>query len=479
MNEHLSRSKILSSLFWKLMERGGSQGINFIVTIILARILSPGEYGLIAIVSVFISFANVFVQGGLNTALIQKKDAEEIDYSTIFYITLLIALLLYIILYFSAPTIANFYSNTQLTPVIRILSLTLFFGAINSLQVAIVSKQMQFKKLFYSSVGAIFISGIIGIGMAYFNYGIWSLVGQQLTFQIATTFIMFFTVQWRPKLLFSYHRFKELFDYGWKILLSNLLTTFFLNIRSLIIGKMYSPQMLAFFDKGKQFPSIIMTNINSSIQSVLFPAYSAEQDNRIRVRNMVRRSIKTSSFIIFPLMIGLAVTAKPIVIVLLTEKWLPAVPFIQIFCATYMLMPIHSANMEAIKALGYSNYILKNEIAKKTIEFVILVISLFFGIYAIAFGALISNIISLAINSYPNIKLLQYNYIEQLKDVLPSLIISIIMGIFVYLLKYINMSTVAILSLQIILGVNIYMGLSYLFKVESLSYIINIIKSKK
>ncbi len=338
---------------------------------------------------------------------------------------------------------------------------------------------MQFKKLFYSSVGAIFISGIIGIGMAYFNYGIWSLVGQQLTFQIATTFIMFFTVQWRPKLLFSYHRFKELFDYGWKILLSNLLTTFFLNIRSLIIGKMYSPQMLAFFDKGKQFPSIIMTNINSSIQSVLFPAYSAEQDNRIRVRNMVRRSIKTSSFIIFPLMIGLAVTAKPIVIVLLTEKWLPAVPFIQIFCATYMLMPIHSANMEAIKALGYSNYILKNEIAKKTIEFVILVISLFFGIYAIAFGALISSIISLAINSYPNIKLLQYNYIEQLKDVLPSLIISIIMGIFVYLLKYINMSTVAILSLQIILGVNIYMGLSYLFKVESLSYIINIIKSKK
>ena len=245
------------------MERGGSQGINFIVTIILARILSPGEYGLIAIVSVFISFANVFVQGGLNTALIQKKDAEEIDYSTIFYITLLIALLLYIILYFSAPTIANFYSNTQLTPVIRILSLTLFFGAINSLQVAIVSKQMQFKKLFYSSVGAIFISGIIGIGMAYFNYGIWSLVGQQLTFQIATTFIMFFTVQWRPKLLFSYHRFKELFDYGWKILLSNLLTTFFLNIRSLIIGKMYSPQMLAFFDKGKHFPSIIMTNINA------------------------------------------------------------------------------------------------------------------------------------------------------------------------------------------------------------------------
>ena len=220
---------------------------------------------------------------------------------------------------------------------------------------------------------------------------------------------MFFTVQWRPKLLFSYHRFKELFDYGWKILLSNLLTTFFLNIRSLIIGKMYSPQMLAFFDKGKQFPSIIMTNINSSIQSVLFPAYSAEQDNRIRVRNMVRRSIKTSSFIIFPLMIGLAVTAKPIVIVLLTEKWLPAVPFIQIFCATYMLMPIHSANMEAIKALGYSNYILKNEIAKKTIEFVILVISLFFGIYAIAFGALISSIISLAINSSKH-KLLHYNY---------------------------------------------------------------------
>jgi O-antigen/teichoic acid export membrane protein len=477
MNKRITKKEVISSLFWKLMERGGSQGISFVVSIVLARILLPEEYGLIALIMIFISLANVFVQGGFNSALIQKKDADDIDFSTVFYISLFIAGLLYIVLFFSAPSIARFYEQLQLIAVIRVLSITLFFGTVNSIQIAVISRNMQFKKLFYSSFGAIIASGIVGIIMAYKGFGVWALVAQQIINQLFSTLIMWFTVKWRPKLLFSFKRLQGLLSFGWKILVSNLINTLFLNLRSLIIGKIYSADMLGYFNRGKQFPLIIITNVNGSIQSVMLPAYSSEQGNRKRVKDMVRRSITTSSFIVFPIMVGLAIVSKPLVTLVLTDKWLPCVPFLQIFCATYMLMPIHTANLQAIKALGYSGKILKIELIKKILELTVLIISLNYGIYAIAVGGLIASLISLVINSYPNIELLNYSYKEQLKDVTPSLMISIVMGIVVYSIEFIGVSVGLTLLIQIFVGIISYFGLALFFKLESFSYLINTFSS--
>lgn len=479
MTEKITKKDILSSLFWKLMERGGTQGISFLVSIILARLLLPEEYGLIALITIFITLANVFVQSGFNTALIQKKNADEKDFSTIFYVSLLIATLLYILLFFLSSKIANFYCEPLIVPVLRTLSIILFFGAVNSIQIAVISRNMKFQKLFYSSIGAIVISGIVGVVLAYRGFGIWALVGQQVSSQFITTVMLWFTVKWRPKLVFSVDRLKTLFSYGWNILVASLIDTLYLEIRSLIIGKIYSPEMLGYYNKGKQFPTIIVNNINGSIQSVMLPAYSSYQEDRKRVKDMVRRSIVTSSFFVFPLMIGLAIVAEPLVEMVLTEKWLNSVPFLQIYCASYALMPIQTANLQAIKALGYSNIFLRLEIIKKTIGLAILFISIYYGVYAIAWGVFLSNLISTVINVYPNIKLLSYSLAEQIKDIVSPLLLSLVMGIAVYSIKFINLPIWLLLILQVVMGMTIYFFLAWIFKLESFNYLINTIISFK
>lgn len=471
-----TKSKVLSSLIWKLLERSGTQGIQFIVQIVLARILLPTDYGNIALIAIFITIANVFVQSGFNTALIQKKDVNETDFSSVFYLSLFVASLLYFILFFTAPWISNFYNIPELTSVVRVLSFTLFFGAFNSIQNSVVSKRMQFKKLFFSSLGAISLSGTVGIILAYAGLGVWALVAQQLINQLSITVILWFTVQWRPKLIFSFERVRGLFSYSWKLLVSSLIDTIYMNLRSLIIGKMYSSTMLGFYNRGDQFPQLIVSNINGSIQSVMLPALSSEQSNRQRVKEMVRRSIVTSSFIVFPLMIGLAVVGEPLVKILLTDKWLPCVPFLQVFCFSYALWPIHTANLQAINALGRSDIFLKLEIIKKIMGIIILVATMFYGIYAIAIGSLVSGIISTFINAHPNLKLLNYSYKEQIKDILPSVVLSIIMGLIVYIILFLNLSPYLTLIIQIFTGTIVYIGLAKLFKLECYEYLFSTIK---
>lgn len=472
-----SRSVILKSFIWKLLEKTSVQGVSFIVTIILARLITPEEYGLVALIMIFISLANVIIDGGLNTALIQKNESDNVDFSTIFFFSILISIFLYILLFFLSPIIAGFYSQPQLIPIIRILGINLIFFSFNSIQRAYVSKNMLFKKLFYSGFIAVLISGFIGIVLAYKGYGVWALVIQSILSQLFITIVMWFTVKWRPQFVFSYQRFKTLFDYGWKIFGTNLIIALFVNIRSLIIGKMFTPCTLAFFDKGKQFPSIIMDNINTSIQTILFPVFSNEQDDRIRVKSIMRRSIKTSTLFIFPLMIGLMVTAKPLILILLTEKWISIVPFIQIFSIAYLLKPIQTANVEAIKSLGYSNITFKLELIKKVVELIILVISVFLGVYAIAWGVVVYNFISLFINLYPNIKLLNYGFKEQFGDILPMFFISLLMGLIIYFIQYLHISNLLILIIQFVLGVFVYSLLCYLFKLDSFLYLLNLIKS--
>jgi teichuronic acid exporter len=471
-----TKTLVISSLFWKLMERGGTQGIQFIVQIVLARLLLPKDYGLIALVIIFTAIANVFVQSGLNTALIQKKEVDDVDFSSVFYMSLFIACVLYVVIFITAPSIAAFYELPQLVPVFRVLSITLFFGAFNSIQNAVIARKMEFKKLFLSSTVAILASGAAGIYMAYTGFGVWALVWQQIINQLLITLILWFTVKWRPQLLFSLNKVKSLFSFGWKLLVSSLIGTIYGDLRSLIIGKMYNPAMLGFYNRGQQFPSVIVSNIDGSIQSVMLPVLASQQDNRTHVKQMMRRAIVTSSFIIFPMMAGLAVTAEPLVKILLTDKWLPCVPFLQIFCASYALMPIHTANLQAINALGRSDIFLKLEIIKKAVGLSILGVTVFYGVYAIASGMVLSGIISSFINAYPNKKLLNYGYLEQVKDIMPSLLLSLVMGAVVYSFKWFGMAVWSTLTLQVCVGIILYVGMAWMFKLECFSYLLNTLK---
>ena len=471
-NNHI-KGKVLSSLIWKYLENGGTQGIQFVVQIVLARLLLPADYGLIALVVIFTGIASVFAQSGFNGALIQKKDADEVDFSSVFYLSLFVAFLLYIIIFFAAPFIARFYDEPQLTSIFRILSLTLFIGAFNSIQNAFVARNMLFKKLFFSSTGAIFVSGAVGIFMAYSGFGVWALVGQSITNQLLVMIILWFTVKWRPKLLFSFSRVKKLFSFGWKLLFASLIKTLFIDLRSLVIGKINNPAMLGFYNRGQKFPSFIVGNINGSLQSVMFPVLSKHQHNKQRFNTMVRRSIVTSTFIIFPMMVGLAVIAEPLVEILLTDKWLPCVPFLQIFCADYALTPLNTSNKQAMNALGRSDIFLKVEIIKNIIDLILLGITVFWGVYAIALGRLISSIIATFINAYPNQKLINYSYKEQWKDILPSLLLSLAMGVMIYSVKLLGMKVIATLIVQVCLGIIFYSGMAWLLKFECFIYLLS------
>lgn len=476
MENQNTKSNIISSLIWKLLERSGTQGIQFIVQIVLARLLLPEEYGIISIVMVFILLANVFVQSGFNTALIQKKDTDEVDFSSVLYLSLGVAGVLYVVIYLAAPFIANFYSQPLLIPVLRVLSITLFIGAFNSIQNAFVARNMLFKKLFLSSLVASIISGVVGITAAYHNWGVWALVAQQLTNQLMIAIILWFTVKWRPHLIFSTTRVKSLFSYGSKLLASELLDTLYSNLRTLIIGRMYTPSMLGYYNRGQQFPQLIVSNINGSIQSVMLPALSAHQDDRKRVKEMMRRTVVSSSFLIFPMMVVMAVVAEPLVKIVLTEKWLPAVPFLQMACFTFALWPIHTANLQAINAMGRSDIFLKLEIIKKIMGLIVLGVSLPFGVYAIALGGIFSGLIGTFINAYPNKELLNYSYKEQWLDIMPSLLISLIMGGIVYLFNFSNILAWQILILQIVSGGIIYILLVKIFKIESFTYLVGTMK---
>ena len=474
-----ARTTIIISFLWKLLERCSVQVVTFVVTIVLARLLMPEEYGIVALITIFIALAEVIADGGFNTALIQKKEADEIDFSTVFYFSMVVAFTLYGILFFSAPFIAFFYNQPLLTNVIRVLSCSLLFYSFNSVQRAYVSRHMMFKKLFVSALIAVILSGAIGILLAYKGYGVWALVWQTILNQLFTTIIMWFTVKWRPILSFSKERFHTLFCFGWKIFCTNFIVTLFIKLRAMVIGKVFSPATLAYYDKGNQFPGLISDNVCGSIQSVIFPAFSEAQDDKEKVKSMMRRAINTSCLFMFPLMIGLMVCAKPLVILLLTEKWLGVVPFMQILCLANFFRPISIPNQQAITALGHSGITLKLEIVRKVIDVIILAVSCYIGALAIAWGVVLFNLMCVIINLIPNVKLLGYKIHEQLKDLVPTFIISFVMGGAIYGISYIPISPLVQLFLMMISGLIIYIGLCYIFKVESFFYLLDMVTKNK
>lgn len=475
MGKDLTQQTV-SGLIWKFAERIGAQLVTAIISIVLARILLPEDYGVVSIVTILITICNVFVSNGFGNSLIQKKDVDEADFSSVFYASLVLSVGLYAILFFAAPYIARFYKNDLLSPVLRVMGLRVPIAAVNSVQQAYVSREMAFRKFFFATLIGTLVSGAVGLYMAYSGYGVWALVGQYLTNVTIDTVMLWITVKWRPKRVFSFKKLKGLLAYGWKLLVSGLLDTGYNELRSLVIGKKYSSADLAYYDKGKQFPSLIAVNVNASFNSVLFSAMSKVQDDREKVKQVTRKSIRVSSYILMPCMMGLAVVAEPFVRVLLTDKWLAAVPYLQIMCVVYAFYPIHTANLTAISAVGRSDLFLILEIVKKVVGIVSLLISMWFGVIWIALTAILTTLISSFINAFPNKKLLGYGYLEQVKDLLPAIGLSVLMGVPVYLMNFIPMNVYALLCLQVLAGVAIYLAASIAFKSESFGFILGYVK---
>lgn len=468
--------RTITNFLWRFAERCGAQGVSFIVSLVLARLLTPKDYGTVALMTVFINILSVFIDSGFSSALIQKKEADDLDFSSIFYFNLTSCSVLYLMLYIAAPAISAFYSRPEMTAMIRVLGTTFLISGIKSVQTAYVAKNMMFKRFFFATLGGTIGAAVVGIGMAMKGFGTWAIIAQSLFNNAVDTIILWLTVKWRPKKQFSFQRLKQLFSYGWKLLVSGLLDRVYNNLRSLIIGKVYTSEDLAFYNRGMHIPDMVITNINSSIDSVLLPTMSAAQDSRETVKAMTRRAMQTSTYIMAPLMMGIAACAVPLIRLLLTEKWLPCVPFMVIFCITYMFYPVHTANLNAIKALGRSDLFLKLEIVKKVVGLIALAITVPISVMAMGYSLLVTCLLGQIINSWPNKKLLNYSYLEQLKDILPGIGLAAVMGLCVYPVQWLGLDDIVTLLIQVPLGMVIFVGGSVLLKLEAFTYLWAMVK---
>ncbi|MCR5575480.1 MAG: lipopolysaccharide biosynthesis protein [Oscillospiraceae bacterium] len=468
------KQSFFSNLLWRFMERCGAQLVSFVVSVVLARLLDPSLYGTIALVTVITSILNVFVDSGMANALIQKKNTDDLDFSSVFYFNVVFCLLLYALLFFSAPWISRLYNNLSLVPIFRVLGLTIVISGVKNVQQAYVAKTMQFRRFFFSTLSGTILSAIVGITMAYSGFGIWALVAQMLTNAAVSTAILWLTVGWKPLRMFSLERLRGLISYGWKILVSGLLDTVYLKLYQLAVGLRYTEADLAFYNKADQLPLLVVENINTSIDSVLLPVLSAEQDSRESVREMTRRAIKTSSYIMMPLMAGLAVCAEPLIRALLTAKWLPCVPYLRVFCIMYALYPLHTANLSAIKALGRSDIFLKLEILKEAVSIGLLFLMLPFGVFAVAVSVLISGFISLIINAWPNRRMLGYPVVQQLYDTVPAVLLSAGMAAVIYPVTLLGLGDLVTLLIMVPAGIAFYVGVSALLKLESFRFLLGV-----
>ena len=475
--------KIASGLSWSFGERILAQGVTFIVSIILARILAPEEYGIIALILVFINLANVFVTNGFGEALIQKKDADESDFSTVFWCTLFFSCVLYGILFTTAPFIGELYNNPELVILLRVLALKIPLSSVNTIQHAYVSRRLEFRKFFFSTLGGTVTSGMVGIIMAYLGFGVWALVAQYLVNSTIDTLILLFTVKWRPHLIFKKKSAAKLMSYAWKVTGAAFINELYTQVRSLIIGRVYSSADLAYYNRGNQFPQLFITNIVNSINSVFFPIMSKMQDDLVELKSLARRALKVSALIIFPLMTGLIGVAKTLVLLLLTEKWLPCVPFLQILCLYYMVQPMQSINWQLMKAVGRSDLCLKLEIIKKVIGFGLIFATMFISVKALAWSTALFAFISMIINMIPNRKLVGYKMSEQIKDIIPYLILSTCMGITVWVISFVpGLHIAMVLIIQIIGGLVVYFAGCIILKLEAFmfltTYLQGVIKKK-
>ena len=472
------KQKTVSGVFWRFGERITAQLITFVVSIVLARLIAPKEYGIIALTTIFINIVNVFVTNGLGTSLVQKKNSDDKDFSTMFHASVFLSVILYSIIFLCAPFIAKFYNKEVLTLLIRVMGLRVPIAAINSIQQAYVSKKMIFKKFFIATLFGTVISAIVGIIMAIKGYGVWALVGQYLTNSTIDTIVLFFIIEWRPKLYFSYKRFKSLFSFGWKIMISSFIGTLFNQLRGMVIGKKFTSDVLAYYNKADQIPSLIYNNVDLTVDSVFFPTISKLQDDPKKVKNAARKMIKMSSYVMSVCLLGIAAVAKPLVLILLTKKWIECVPYIQVFCLQYIVSILTGVNLQVLKGIGRSGTILKLEFIKKPLFLLMIFITMMIGPFAMAIGGLIYSVIAGLINAAPNKKYLNYSLKEQIFDMVPNILLSFSMFLIVYSLSFLKINNYLLLISQVTLGAVYFILISIILKNECFKEIITYIKEK-
>lgn len=473
----MANKKIADNFLWRFTERLLSHGSNFVVSVVLARLLAPEAHGTLALVTVFTTLLQAFVFSGLGTALVQKKDADEIDFSTVFFFELGMSFVLYFGLFFCAPLISVFYERPELTPLLRVTGLSLVFSALQDIQFSYVSRNLIFKRSFFATLLSTVLSGGLGIAMAALGFGVWALVGQHLSLHLVCTVFMWATVRWRPILRFSFSRLKGLLSFSWKILATALLDATYKDLQTLIIGKKYTSSDLAFRDKGNIFPNVITTSINTTLDSILLPVLSKHQDNPAYVKQMMRRAMKTGTFVIFPLMIGLCMCAEDFIRLLLTDVWLPAVPFLRIFCFAYLFHPIQTTRLGAFKALGRSDLSLKIELMRKGIGLACLLPSIPFGIMAMAQSLLVSELLTAVICTFVCKHYLGLTVAEQVSDILPNFALTLLMGLSIVFLPNLLTSAILTLLLQVCVAVLVYVLGAHLLRFESLTYLLELLKN--
>lgn len=479
MDEQLLKRKTFSGIIWKFLERFCAQGISLIVSIILARLLSPEDYAPISIITIFFAFANIFISGGLNTALMQKKDADKQDYSTVFTFSIIVSIFIYVLLFFLSPQIALLYKQPILINLFRVMGVILIINAIKSVLCAYISSKLQFKKFFFSTLGGTAISAIVGIIMASRGYGAWALVFQQLTNSTIDTIILFITTGERFEIFLSKKKFKSLFGYGSKMFAASFVSTLYDEISPLVIGLKFSASDLACYEKGRSFPSLINSAFNDSISAVIFPAMSKVQDRKEMVLAFTRRFMTLSSYLIFPIMIGFFCVSDNFITSILSNNWIGASAYIKIFCVCFLFNIIQNGNLQAIKAIGRSDIVLKLEVIKKSLYFIVLLTTILFSnspIY-IAGAAIINTVIATIINTYPNRKLIGYSYKMQFCDLFSNLVTAIVMGMVVYFVgKYLYIdSSFVLLIIQVLVGFIVYIVFSLISKNKNLKYLINLL----
>lgn len=474
----MKKKTIISSLVYKFTERLLVKGLGLIISVILARLLSPDDFGQLALLAVFINLSQTIIQSGMNTALVQSKEIDETDYSTVFYLSFGLAIILVIVLFFCAPAISLMYESETLIAPLRVYALSLLFGAFNSVQVAKLQREMKFKATMIASLIATVISGTVGITLAYLGAGIWSLVFYNFANIVCSCFTMLLAAKWFPVPVFSMKRAKTLFNYGGKMFVSAMLYSLYNDVRTLLIGKKFSTEDLGYYNRGQQFPGIISSTLDTSIQSVMFPALSSVQDQVAVVRAMQKKSLGLGALIAFPVMIGLALIAEPFIEILLTEKWLPCVIYMQYLCLADASVTLCSSNLVAIKSVGRSDIYMYLEIVRRILMLIVLTISVvcFHSVEAIAIGYLISAWLDAIVIAIPMKKVTGYGLLDQIKGLWKIGLATLLMGIAVIAVNQIVLSAAASLIVSIVTGGIVYIISCWLLREENFKYVIHTIK---
>lgn len=460
------RKKTLTGVSWSFLDNILGSGITFIVGIILARILTPREFGLIGIISIFIAVFNSIVDSGFSNALIRKTNATQIDYNTAFIFNLILSVILFVGLFLLAPIVSAFFNEPQLVELTRAMSFILLINAFAIVQRTLLVKSIDFKTQTKISIIASVSSGIIGIGMAIMGFGVWCLVAQQISRQLLNTVFLWVFTKWFPSIEFSITSFKELFGFGWKLLVSGVIATIWNELYLIVIGKVYSPSILGQYSRAKQFTDIFASNLTSVIQRVSYPVLSSIQDDNERLKQAYKKVIKSTMFITFVLMLGLAAIAKPMVLVLIGDKWLPSVAFLQIICFSAMLYPLHAINLNMLQVKGRSDLFLILEIVKRTIAIGPILLGVFVGIDSMLWSSVLVGFVAYYLNSFYSGKDLNYGIMEQIKDILPSFLFAIIMALAVWLISFIDASPFIILPIQLVTGITIVFGIGEKTKIS-------------